>query len=90
MADRLKPLHYAILGHFLDGLPDTAEGVVAALSPRYAGYKLLTREDVEETLATACENGLLDEVGCDLDGRGELRISYQVSSFGREMMERYL
>ena len=37
------------------------------------------------------ENGLLDEVdGTELETRRELRIYYQVTEFGRTMMERYI
>ena len=50
----------------------------------------LTVKDVDETLATAKENGLLDETSCDLDGQGALRIFYQINDFGREMVDKYL
>lgn len=90
MPGRKAPLHYAILLHFVGGESDCAEGVVRALEPEYGNYKLLTRADVEETLATAKENALLDEVGFDLDERGDLRIFYRMSDFGRDMVERYL
>ena len=86
----LMPLYYAIVKHFMDGRPDTAEGVVATLKPLYGGYKLLTNKDVEEALATAKENGLLDEVACDLDEKGDLRVYYQVNDFGRDMIDRYI
>ncbi len=90
MGNNLMPLHYAILEHFANGKADCAEGVVKALEADYQGYKLLNRTDVEEALATAKENGLLDEVGCDLDDQGSLRILYQANDFGMEMMKKYL
>ena len=80
---KLPPLYYAIILHFLDGKTDSAQGVVQALSPNYGGYRLLTLKDVEEALATAKENGLLDE-------DGELRIDYRMTEFGRDMVQRYL
>ena len=64
MGDSLIPLHYAILKHFMDGEADCADGGASARRD-YRGYKLLNRADVEETLATAKENGLLDEAGYD-------------------------
>ena len=90
MGDSLIPLQYAILKHFMDGEADCADGVVRALEGDYRGYKLLNRADVEETLATAKENGLLDEAGYDLSEEGYLRIRYRINSFGEDMMGRYI
>lgn len=90
MTGELMPLYYAIMKHFMDGHEDCAGGVVESLRPQYDGYKLLTRKDVEEALATARENGLLDETRCDLDAEGDLRIFYQVNDFGRDMIDRYI
>lgn len=90
MTANKTPLHYAILKLFMDGSEKHASEIVEALRDEYAGYKLLTVKDVDETLATAKENGLLDETSCDLDGQGALRIFYQINDFGREMVEKYL
>ncbi len=86
----LMPLYYAIMKQFMDGRVRSARDVVAALEPHYGGYKLLTNKDVEEALATAKENGLLDEVGCSADQAGELQLRYQVSDFGRDMITSYI
>jgi len=88
--NKLIPLYYAIIKHFLDGKEDCAQGVIAALDPLYHGYKMLNLKDVEEALATARENGLLEETRSELDPVDELRIYYQVTDFGRDMMERYI
>ena len=90
MANGLMPLYYAILKHFMDGRADGAMGVIRALEPLYGGYKLLTRKDVEEALAIAKENGLLDEADFSVDEEGELVISYRVNEFGRDMINRYI
>lgn len=90
MANELMPLYYAIVKHFMDGEEHSAQDVIDALEPDYAGYKLLTRKGVEEALDTAKENGLLDESRCDLDDGGELRIFYAVNDFGRDMITRYI
>lgn len=87
---KLPPLYYAIILHFLDGKTDSAQGVVQALSPNYGGYRLLTLKDVEEALATAKENGLLEEADFLMDEDGELRIDYRMTEFGRDMVQRYL
>ena len=90
MSNSLMPLYYAIVKHFMNGEKDSAQGVIDALSPQYGDYKLLTLKDVDEALATARENGLLDEVSYDLDDAGNLRLWYQVSDFGRDMIDRYI
>ncbi len=89
-ADELMPLYYAIIKHFEDGKRDCAQGVVSSLAPAYHGHKLLNVKDVSEALATAKENGLLDEVDCALDADGELAISYAITDFGADMVRKYI
>ena len=69
------PLYYAIMRHFADGKPDCAEGVMQDLRTDYGSYKLFTRKDIEEALATAKENGLLNE--CDWTPKGNCKRSTQ-------------
>ena len=69
---------------------DSAQGVVEALSPNYSDYRLLTLKDVEEALAIAKENGLLEEHDYTITDSGELRVSYEISEFGKDMVLRYL
>ena len=90
MSNNLMPLYYAIVKRFMDGAEHDALDVIDALEPLYGSYKLLTRKDVEEALATAKENGLLDETHYDLGVDGELCIFYQVTEFGRDMITRYI
>lgn len=90
MRNKLMPLYYAIVKQFMDGNEYDASEIVALLEPDYGGYRLLTRKGVEEALATAKENGLLDESRYDVDGAGELRVFYRVNDFGREMIDRYI
>ncbi|MDO4443468.1 MAG: hypothetical protein Q4B69_06285 [Slackia sp.] len=90
MGNGLAPLHYAIIGHFTNGCEDCAAGVVSALASDYGDYKMLTQRDVEEALATAKENGILDETRCALDEAGELVIYYRINEFGKTMTDRYL
>lgn len=90
MRNKLMPLYYAIVKQFMDGNEYDASEIVALLEPSYSGYRLLTRKGVEEALATAKENGLLDESRYDVDEAGELRVFYRVNDFGREMIHRYI
>ena len=90
MSNKLMPLYYAIVKHFMDGEKHCADNVMKALEPLYGDYKLFTKKDIGEALDTAKENGLLDEIDCDLDENNELRIFFQVNEFGRDMIDRYI
>ncbi len=90
MTNNLEPLYYAIIRHFTNDCESCAADVVDALKPNYASYKLLTLHDVDDALAVAKENGILEEVRCDLDSTGSLRIFYRITDFGTDMITRYL
>ena len=90
MSNKLEPLYYAIIGHFTNGSESCAADVVDALTPKYASYKLLTLHDVDDALAVAKENGILDETRCDLDDAGNRRIFYRITDFGTDRISRYL
>ena len=84
------PLHYAILKLFADGEARSAQDIIDVLEPEYGSYKLLTRKDVDEKLATAKENGILDEVDCKLEADGSLKSYFKINEFGSDMIRRYL
>ncbi len=90
MANNLEPLYYAIIRHFTNDCESCAADVVDALKPNYTSYKLLTLHDVDDALAVAKENGILEETRCDLDDAGALRIFYRITDFGADMITRYL
>lgn len=90
MSNELLPLHYAIIKHFENGVAACTQDVVAALKPAYSGYKLLSLHDVEETLATAKENGILEEADCTVSDDGNLTFYYRLTDFGKEMVGKYL
>lgn len=90
MSNELLPLHYAIIKHFENGVAACARDVVAALKPAYSSYKLLSLHDVEETLATAKENRILEETDCTVNDDGNLVFYYQLSDFGKDMVGKYL
>lgn len=90
MSSKLEPLYYAIIRHFTNGCESCAADVVEALKPNYSSYKLLTLHDVDDALAVAKENGILEETRCDLDDAGNLRIFYRITDFGTDMISRYL
>lgn len=90
MTDREIPLSYAIVKLFKDGRPRSAEDVVHELSPVYSRHKLLSEKGADEVLATAKENGLLDEVSASISDGGKLQLTYRLNTYGREMVEKYL
>ena len=90
MSNASLPLYYAIIKHFENGTEDCAQGIVAALEPEYSGYKLLTQNDVAEALATAKENGILEETSYEIDSDKHLVTNYRLAEFGKNMIERYL
>lgn len=90
MTERETPLSYAIVKLLGDGYPRCAKDVVHELKPIYARYKLLTEKGVDELLATAKENGLLDEVSASISSDGELQFFYKLNAYGSEMVKKYL
>ena len=90
MSNASLPLYYAIIKHFENGIVDCAQGVVTALEPEYSGYKLLTTNDVAEALATAKENGILEETSYKINSDNQLVTNYKLTEFGKDMIERYL
>lgn len=90
MSSNLMPLYFAIMKHFESGKADCVEGVMDALRNDYSSYKLFTEKDIEESLATAKENGLLDECDWQLDKNGNLKVFYQANDFGKDMIAKYL
>lgn len=90
MSNASLPLYFAIIKHFENGTEDCAQGVATALEPEYSGYKLLTLNDVAEALATAKENGILEETAYAIDSNMQLVTSYKLTEFGKDMVNRYI
>lgn len=90
MPKKVEPLSYAIIRLFEDGETRCAADVVRELQPAYGGHKLLTEQDVDETLATAKENELLNVVRVELSNSGKVQIFFKISAYGLSMVERYL
>lgn len=91
MKDTRPPLSYAIIKLFADGRRRCAEDVVKDLENDYYGYKLLAEKDVEETLITARENGLLNESGIEVGNDGtQLCVYFELNDYGRKMIKQYL
>ncbi|MDR1088873.1 MAG: hypothetical protein LBL23_06365 [Coriobacteriales bacterium] len=89
-ADRLLPFNYAILRLFEGGGRADSQQVMEALRPRYAHNRQFNDKTVSEALMTAEQNGLLEETGYELASNDELRVYYQATAEGREMIAKYI
>lgn len=85
-----EPLYYAIIRLFADGCERTSENVLAELEPVYGSRKLFTLKGIDEALATARENGLLEETSYGISESGDLAVGYTIAEFGEEAVVKYL
>ena len=95
------PLNYAILSYFTKHAEGNADSVVEELRPEYGRYRAFKRASVVESLMTAKENGILEEVRTELAGSGGagedagtggevLRVWYRLTEYGAGLIERFL
>ncbi|MDR1358249.1 MAG: hypothetical protein LBJ48_02680 [Coriobacteriales bacterium] len=89
-AHKLLPFNYAILRLFEEGGQADTQQVMEALRPRYASNRQFQEKTVSEALMTAEQNGLLEETGYEATAPGQLRVFYQATSEGREMIAKYI
>lgn len=90
MASNRVPLSYAIMKLFESGRILCARDVTRELKSTYSDHKMLNMKNVEETLSTARENGLLEEAKAEMSTEGHLQIFFKLSDYGAEMVSRYL
>ena len=86
----VEPLYYAIIRLFADRRERTPQNVLTELEPIYSERKLFTRRGIDEALATAKENGLLEEANYCMKCPEGLSVSYAITDFGEEMLRKYL
>jgi len=84
------PLNYAILLYFTKHEEGDADTVVDELKPEYGSYRAFKRAGVVEALMTAKENGILDEVRTELADGDSLRVWYQLTDYGTDLIKRFL
>jgi len=85
-----QPLNYAILLYFTKHEEGCADSVIEELTPEYGRYRAFKKSGVIESLMTARENGILDEVRTELAGGDELRVWYGLTDYGRDLISRFL
>lgn len=86
----MKPLNYAILKYFTKVEKASVDDVMKALEKDYGHYKSFKKAEMLDALLTAEANGLIQEVGEDLDENGELVIYYQSNDEGRETINFFI
>lgn len=87
---KVLPLNYAILTLFAGGSSLDTQGVMKALEPRYTKNRQFKFKHVNEALMTAEQNGLLQEIGCEDDKEGRLRVFYEATSDGQDTINKYI
>ncbi len=86
----MKPLNFAILKLFVDGLEACAEEVCEALSDEYGGFRALNPREVLNALMTAESNALLEETRADFAEDGGLRLYFRASPESAATINRYI
>ena len=85
-----QPLNYAILLYFTKHAEGDADSIIAELKPGYGRYRAFSKRGVIESLMTAKENGILEEVRTELAGEDELRVWYRLTNYGADLIKRFL
>ena len=89
-----QPLNYAILLYFTTHTEGDADSVMTELAPEYGSYRMFKRASVIESLMTAKENGILEDVRAELGDRDgdadRLRVCYQLTEYGEDLIKRFL
>lgn len=86
----MKPLNYAILKYFTKVDKASAQDVIQALKGEYGSFRALNESAVLEALLTGVENGLLEEVGHELDQNDDLVIYFRASKSGADTINAYI
>lgn len=83
------PLNYAMLKYFTKVDKASVLDVMSALEAEYKDYKAFKKASMVESLMTAKENGLIDEVSYELID-DELVVYYSASEEQKETINKYI
>ena len=86
----MKPLNYAILKYFTTVKEASADDVMKALAKDYSTFKAFTKDSIINALMTAEANGLIEEVGLDLDHNDELVIYYHANEESKATINSFI
>lgn len=82
-------LNYAILKHFTRVEKASANEIMVALEKDFATHRAFKKDSIIESLMTAKENGLIDEIGYELQG-DELVVFYGASEEQKNTINKYI
>lgn len=86
----LLPIRASVLLYLSTVKEGTVNTAMEALRPQYGTERQFTKANFVEHMLALKANGLIDEVECDLDEAGELRISYCINDEGRSTVKKYI
>jgi DNA-binding PadR family transcriptional regulator len=86
----LLPVRTAVLNYLFDKKTGDVEEIMKALKSLYGTEKQFTKSRFLDHVMSLEANGLINEIGYDLDNNGELRIRYQINDDGISTIKKYV
>ncbi|MGI6257673.1 MAG: hypothetical protein ACOYJU_06360 [Anaerovoracaceae bacterium] len=86
----MRPLNFAILKYYAQGVEASRADVQKALEADYGNFRAFKDKAMDEALMTAASNGLLEESRLDLDENGNLVIYYKALEDGIAAINNYI
>lgn len=86
----LLPVRTAVLNYLFDKKTGDVEEIMKALKSLYGTEKQFTKARFLDHVMSLEANGLINEIGYDLDSNGELRIRYQINDDGISTIKKYV
>ena len=77
--------------HFLSTVEKAnVDDVMKGLEVDYGKERQFTKANFDDHMLNLHANGLIDEVSCDLDKNGKLRVYYKINNEGINTVNKYL
>lgn len=86
----LLPVRTAVLKYLFDKKVGDVNEIMKALKSMYGAEKQFTKARFIDHVMSLEANGLINEVGYDLDEKGELRVRYQINDDGISTINKYV
>lgn len=84
------PINFSILKFFTTVDKATVDDLLVVLRKEYGNNRSITKPSVMESVMTAESNGLVQEVGYELDNNGELQVYYATDAAQRAEINKYI
>lgn len=84
-----RPLNYEILKYFTKVEKASAQDIYVALKDEYKSYRSFNVDSIIESLMTAKENGLINELSYEMQN-DELVVYYAADSDQKESINSYI